>query len=1165
MSLAENKADRLLKIEALLLAHPEGLSQAELARRLGVNRSTINRDLPDLPKQIYAEVDGRWKIDRAAYLVNVRLNLNEALALHLATRLLATRTDRQNPHAAAALRKLGVSLEKLAPRISRHMLQSADRMDDSREQRQDPVYLAVLERLTLAWAEQRVVRVWHRHVDDRVFEYDFEPYFIEPYAVGQTTHVIGLRRPPGAVRTFKIERLERVELLRESYDLPPDFNPQVFLRSAWGIWFSEGEPVRVILQFSTRAARRVKETRWHPTQELQDLPSGGVLWQADVAEPQEMLPWVRGWGADVEVMGPKELRHRMEVESRAAAELYGWGVQEKPAKDGTIGTCTQKALNQLLAHLSKDKRHQSLKAHLDQVSQLTGLFARKVRLEPAGKLLGRLHDLGKASRKFQNYLASAGGLIDPDQDEYVDPLAEKGRIDHSTAGAQWVYQQLKDKNSQAAIAAQVLAVCVSSHHSGLIDCLSTGGQDIFQLRMEKPEEAAHTIEVLAALGEAEKQAMDQCVKDERLLSSMIQAMKVVREENDDVDTYRFKSGLLARFLFSCLIDADRIDTSDFEYPADAWMRNDNQATDWKQLAARLEQKLDSFACQPHQTKLNLLRSEISQSCLEAASRPHGIYTLDVPTGGGKTLASLRFALNHAALHDMERVFYILPYTSIIDQNADEVRKILEERNALGQLMDKVVLEHHSNLTPDEETKRQGLLSQNWDAPVIFTTQVQFLEALFGAGTRGARRMHRLAKAVLIFDEVQTLPLRCVHMFNLALRFLVKSCGSTAVLCTATQPLLDQVTPARRALSLGKSKRLVANVEELFAALRRVNVYDRRKPGGWGVVEMAQLAAQQLEEMGSVLVITNTRASARALFLALSEDRIGPVYHLSTNMCPAHRMRVLNELKERLASKLPVICVSTQLIEAGVDVDFGAVIRSLAGLDSIVQAAGRCNRNGAPTPGKVWIVNPQFEDLRRLAEIRAGREKTEVVLDQYLDNSAAYDHDLLGLKAVTEYFRMTFFSRSGEMSYPVGKDSPAGQDDNLFNLLSSNTHSVEAYRRVAKATPSSFLSQSFQTAAKCFHAIETETRGVIVPYGDEGPRMITELRNTAGIHNQLALLRKAQRFTINLYAEEFERLLNRQAIQETQKDTGIFYLDEQFYDSQLGWRDEIVSQAGPISK
>jgi predicted DNA-binding transcriptional regulator YafY len=264
-----------------------------------VHRSTINRYLPDLTERfaIYEE-DGRLFIDRSTYLVKVRFTLHEAMAVHLAARLMATRMDKQNPHAAAALRKLGLALERLAPRISRHLQQSADVMDDA-ARRHDPRFLQVLETLTLAWAEERKVRVWHRHEKTRqVYEYSFAPYFIEPYAIGFTTHVIGWREPPGAVRTFKVERIERAELLRERYTIPEDFDPRALLADAWGIWYTEEEPVEVVLRFHPRVAHRVKETRWHRSEQAEEQPDGSVIWRARVAE--------------------------------AMAEIYGWHVSSRP-------------------------------------------------------------------------------------------------------------------------------------------------------------------------------------------------------------------------------------------------------------------------------------------------------------------------------------------------------------------------------------------------------------------------------------------------------------------------------------------------------------------------------------------------------------------------------------------------------------------------------------------------------------------------------------------------------------------------------------------------------------------------------------------------------------------------------------------------------------------
>ena len=333
MERAANKAERLLQIEALLLAHPEGLTQAELARRLGVNRSTIHRCLPDLGRFcVYETDDGRLAIDRDHYLMNVRLTLHEAMALHLAARLMATHADKQNPHAAAALRKLGLALEKLAPRVAEHLKASAGVMDDE-AQRHDPVYLSVLETLTRAWSDGRIARVWHRMENGRVFEYDFAPYFIEPYAVGKTTHAIGWREPPGALRTFKLERIQRAELTERRYLIPADFDPRERLADAWGIWYTDEEPVTVVLKFHPRVAHRVRETRWHRSERLEEQADGSLIWQARVAEPQEMLPWIRGWGADVEVLEPQELREQMMGEARRMAQMYGWYVASTPPSE----------------------------------------------------------------------------------------------------------------------------------------------------------------------------------------------------------------------------------------------------------------------------------------------------------------------------------------------------------------------------------------------------------------------------------------------------------------------------------------------------------------------------------------------------------------------------------------------------------------------------------------------------------------------------------------------------------------------------------------------------------------------------------------------------------------------------------------------------------------
>jgi len=322
MEKAANKVARLAQIEGLLVRYPAGLTQAEIARYLHVHRSTVGRYLPDLPAHIYLEDDGRWKIDRRAYLVSVRLSLHEALALHLGARLMTTCMDKHSTHAAGALRKLGLALERLAPRIATHLEASAALMDDE-NRRHDPVYMTALETLTEAWSVGRKVWVKYQSSPEKpVQEYLYAPYFIEPYAIGHSSYVFGWSEPPGELRTLKIERIRAIRIEGEPYEIPPEFNVDRLLADAWGIWYSDDDPVEVVLCFNPRVVSRVRETQWHSSETLRELADGSLLWRAHVAEPQEMLPWIRGWGPDAEVIAPAGLRDRIAEEMKAAAELY---------------------------------------------------------------------------------------------------------------------------------------------------------------------------------------------------------------------------------------------------------------------------------------------------------------------------------------------------------------------------------------------------------------------------------------------------------------------------------------------------------------------------------------------------------------------------------------------------------------------------------------------------------------------------------------------------------------------------------------------------------------------------------------------------------------------------------------------------------------------------
>lgn len=609
-----------------------------------------------------------------------------------------------------------------------------------------------------------------------------------------------------------------------------------------------------------------------------------------------------------------------------------------------------------------------------------------------------------------------------------------------------------------------------------------------------------------------------------------------------------------RFLFSCLIDADRIDTADFEHRRAKGFRPSGEYVTWSILVDRLDLHLSKL--KPLHP-IDGLRRDISDHCLDAAKRAGGVYTLTVPTGGGKTLASLRFALHHARRRKLDRIMYVIPFTSIIDQNAQVVRTILEPDDAPAD-HGKVVLEHHGSVTPEQQTWREKVLCENWDAPVVYTTMVQFLESLFGAGTRGARRMHQLANAVLIFDEVQTLPIKCVHLFNNAINFLVDQCNCTVVLCTATQPLLDRVAKDKGAIRLAEQHELMPDVQKLFDDLKRVEVRDGRKPGGWSHNEVARLALEEVQRAGNCLVIVNTKDAARNVFrLCNKELNDDHICHLSTDMCPAHRKLELARVRRRLDDRKPTLCVSTQLIEAGVDVDFGVVIRFTAGLDSIAQAAGRCNRNGRPEPGIVHVVNPREERLANLPDILIGRDRADRVLDDYAKDPTRYRNNLVGPEALTDYYQYYFFDRKNDMGYPVAANT-IGHTDTLLNLLSLNTVATGEYGQRKGVGPNVFFRQAFMTAAKAFKAIDAPTQGVVVPFGKEGQKLIADLYAAFDVEKEFGLMRAAQQYTVNVFPHILQKLKDTGAVHEVKADTRILCLKHEYYSQRFGLAVEPVS-------
>ena len=806
-----------------------------------------------------------------------------------------------------------------------------------------------------------------------------------------------------------------------------------------------------------------------------------------------------------------------------------------------------------IAHVRKsDGQPQSLQTHLRETAEIAKLLASKLDLDQAGELLGLMHDFGKYSRKFQKYIHDETGLFNPDLDD-EESTPNGSKVDHSTAGAQWVYRELRKFGAAQGIGelcGQMLGLCIASHHgAGLIDCLDDEGNAVWKKRFEKDDELTHLVECERNADETVLQKAKE-LAGENLIRSLLKAVKPILSDPISNDKIKeFYLGCLTRFLFSCLIDADRINSSDFEREAQKEVRHLTEKPDWQSAIDKLETHLASFE---NRYPIDEIRCKISDDCLKRATDSQGIYTLTVPTGGGKTLASLRYALHHAQKHNLDRIIYIIPYTSIIDQNAQAVREILGED---------WVLEHHSNLEPEKQNWQDKLLSENWDKPIVFTTMVQFLDAWFGGGTRGARHIHPMTNAVLIFDEIQTLPVKCVHLFCNVLNWLMTFGKSTAVLCTATQPLLGE--SGLQNFPEGKRESIAARGllkqpahteimgtdeqrEELYKKLSRVEIRFNEKAGGWNVEEAGAFLLEQFQTTPSCLFIVNTKKWAQELYQYCKEQNVPleALFHLSTHQCAAHRKAIFDTIKARLKNKQPVICISTQLIEAGVDISMACVIRALGGLDSIAQAAGRCNRHGEKDgKGQVWVLNLQEQDFTRiLPDIQAGKTHAERVFRDFAGQ------DILQPEAMKRYFEYYFYQRSDEMLYSV-KNSATGS---LLDWLSDNKNNPGSNininnRRTGKIQ---LLMQSFKSAGRAFQAIDAPTHAVIVPYG-EGAELIAKLCGEWDPKEMYDAKKKAQRYSVNVFPNVWGKLQKENALYETIEGSGIYYLNERYYNDEFG--------------
>ncbi len=667
---------------------------------------------------------------------------------------------------------------------------------------------------------------------------------------------------------------------------------------------------------------------------------------------------------------------------------------------------------------------QLLEEHLQKVAKRAAGFAKIFGGEAWARIAGENHDIGKGRKEWQAYLRWANSIIDEFSDFY------RGHPPHAIVGA----QQLFSKDQQAG---KLLAYCIAGHHGGLADW--NGAQNV-ALKKKLAEKPAN-IDIPFSVPEFPKN-----------LGVMI-----------DPDRFGFQIQFFVRMLFSCLVDADYLDTEAFldenrheqrgNYPGIA----DLTKRFWKNFNP-LREKADS------DLPVNIQRERVLADCLRAAEENPGIFSLTVPTGGGKTLASLAFALNHAQKHGKRRIIYVIPFTSIIEQNAGVFRQMLGED---------AVLEHHCNYIPDESDWRTRLAVENWDAPVVVTTNVQFFDSFYANRTSKCRKLHNIAGSIVIFDEVQAIPVEKLQPCLEIIRELSKNYGVTTVLCTATQPAIERNEQFPDGLQV--EREIIRDAPALFSALKRTEEHFI------GTLDEAEVAEKMMGHE-QVLCIVNTRQQALDIFNGLPESDEN--IHLSALMYPAHRTEKLAEIRNRLAENKKCRVVSTQLIEAGVDVDFPSVYRAVAGIDSIAQAAGRCNRNGrSKIPCNVYVF--EFPEDGGCSYIRQAAQSAAKLFDEFKG-------ELTSPACVEKYFADYFWKNAQRMD----------EDRIIEKCLHAQTGDIQ-FRDIAR-----------------FRMIQSATIPVIIAIEEKSQKLVQALEFA---EHKGGILRRLQQYTVQIYPYQFEEI------------------------------------------
>lgn len=696
-----------------------------------------------------------------------------------------------------------------------------------------------------------------------------------------------------------------------------------------------------------------------------------------------------------------------------------------------------------IAHLDGE-REQTIKEHLEGTAKLSAEFAKKFGKEEWGYCCGYLHDIGKYSVEFQHKIRENGNE----------------RIDHSTAGAKVCME--------TGGIYPVMSYCIAGHHAGLPNYGNSqdGGSEA------------------TIMGRMKKSLKDYSVYKDEIEIPKVTTVPIAYGETKNPD---FALSVFIRMLYSCLVDADFLDT-------EAFMKNGQIKRDTGEGIEILLQKLEKYVAKWLLNKeidtVNGRRTEILRNCLEAGKREKGLFRLTVPTGGGKTVASLAFALRHAVHNNMDRIIYVIPYTSIIEQNAQIFRSILGDEN---------VLENHCNVDygDSEEWNPMKLAAENWDKPVVVTTNVQFFESLFGNKSSKCRKLHNIANSVVIFDEVQMLPTDYLKPCVAMIEELVNSFEASVVLCTATQPALQPFFQSGI-----PAYELCPRLEEQFRFFKRTTFQNLDKIS-------EEVLIEKLSEEYQALCIVNTKKKAQVLYQALKGQG---VFHLSTSMYPKHRKRVLEEVRRCLNAGERCLVLSTSLVEAGVDLDFHSVYRQLAGIDSVIQAAGRCNREGKRSLEDSNVYVFQFEEQERILGQRKQIEAAKTLVSDGKDISA--------LETIEEYFEFLYHLKSSELD---------------------KKNIMEQFKGIKC---------NFLKVAEDFKMIENDTKTVFIPVEEEAQDLLQQLKCQGFTKTSV---RKAGQYSVTLYDDVIEKMKDAGMIELVAENINDFYelKDKERYTEEFG--------------